>query len=96
MTFIFTGKNGIVFSLPFERALGVISREQVNVINYIVMCIDDFAERFGMTVKAAFAYLSQYGGIDFLLEHYEIEHTLGLDDAMDDLRLVCSQRGGTV
>ncbi|MCL2150635.1 MAG: DUF3791 domain-containing protein [Coriobacteriia bacterium] len=34
-----------------------------------------------------------YGGIDFLFEHYEAEHSLSLQDAVDDL-IVLTQRSG--
>ncbi|MDR0948876.1 MAG: DUF3791 domain-containing protein [Lachnospiraceae bacterium] len=40
--------------------------------------------------------MSQYGGIAFLTEHYEIEHTLSLDDAIDDLILICQKNGGVL
>jgi hypothetical protein len=31
-----------------------------------------------------------------LIEHYEIEHTLSLDDAVDDLERVCRRNGGVL
>ena len=70
------------------------SKNQRNTVNYMVICINDFAERFSLDVKTAYRFLSQFGGIDFLLEHYEIEHTLSLDEAVDDLERVCHQNGG--
>ena len=30
----------------------------------------------------------------FLKEHYEVEHTLSLDDAVEDMMLICKQNGG--
>lgn len=72
----------------------MITSKQNNIINYLVICINDFAGRFDMSSKAAYDFLSDYGGIEFLLEHYDIEHTLSLDDAIEDLALVCSQNGG--
>lgn len=74
----------------------MITRQQTNTINYLVICINDFAERFDMDTTSAYRYLAQYGGIDFLLQHYEIEHTLSLEDAIDDLITVCNQNGGTL
>jgi hypothetical protein len=72
----------------------MITRLQINIINYLVICINDFAERFGMNSKAAYQFLSKYGGIEFLMQHYDIEHTLSLDDAVDDLERVCRDNGG--
>ncbi|MDR1158106.1 MAG: DUF3791 domain-containing protein [Oscillospiraceae bacterium] len=72
----------------------MITKQQINIINYLVICINDFAGRFGLDAKSAYQFLSEYGGISFLLEHYEIEHTLSLDDAIDDLARICSNNGG--
>jgi len=74
----------------------MITKQQTNIINYLVICVNDFAERFRMNSKAAYKFLSQYGGIDFLMQHYEIEHTLSLDDAVDDLERVCRNNGGVL
>jgi hypothetical protein len=65
-----------------------------NLINYLVICVSEFAERFSTNDKQAYQYLAQYGGISFLTEHYEIEHTLSLDDAIDDITLICHNNGG--
>ena len=63
-------------------------------INYTVACIDEFADRFKITAKDAFEYLYRYNGIAFIKEHYDIEHTLSFEDAIEDLILVCSNNGG--
>ena len=70
------------------------TQEQSNAINYAVICISDFAERFSLTTKMSYQFLSKYGGIEFLLQHYEVEHMLSLDEAIDDLELVCRMNGG--
>ena len=49
-----------------------------------------------MNTKSAYRFLSQYGGIDFLMEHYEIEHTLSIDEAIDDLETICRKNGGVL
>lgn len=72
----------------------MISRQQMNTIRYIIACINEFASRFNITDKSAFEYLSEHNGISFLENNYEIEHTLGFDDAVDDLIHVCRNNGG--
>ena len=64
-------------------------------INYTVVCVNEFAKVFKIGQKESFDYLSKYKGIDFLKEHYDIEHTLSIDDAVDDLIKVCRNNGGT-
>lgn len=74
----------------------MITKQQTNIINYIVICVNDFAERFGMDSNEAYRFLEKFGGIDFLMQHYDIEHTLGLDDAIDDLAMICRRNGGVL
>jgi hypothetical protein len=71
-------------------------KAKINLVNYIVMCISEFAERIKISDKQAYNYLSHYGGISFIRENYEIEHTLGLDDVIDDITLICRKNGGAL
>lgn len=72
------------------------SKQEKNIINYIVICINEFAKQNKMTSKEAYLYLRDYKGIEFLKENYEAEHTVGLDDAIDDLKQVCVKNGGNI
>lgn len=72
----------------------MINTQQINMINYIVVCINEFASRFNLSSKDAFYYLNKYSGISFLKDNYEIEHTLSIDDAIDDMILICAKNGG--
>ncbi len=65
-------------------------------INYAVACVNEFADRYNMTPQEAFRFLNKYKAIAFLKENYEIEHTLSLDDAIDDLFIICQNNGGTL
>ena len=68
--------------------------QQKNIINYLVVCINEFASKFNLNSKEAFDYLDKFRGIGFLKENYEIEHTLSIDDAVDDMVLICKKNGG--
>lgn len=72
------------------------SKQEKNIINYIVICINEFAKQCKLTSKEAYLYLRDFKGIEFLKENYEAEHTLGLDDAIDDLKQVCIKNGGYI
>ncbi len=63
-------------------------------VNYSVVCINEFAKANSLSPREAFLYLYEYKGISFLEENYEIEHTLSLEDAIEDLRMVCKNNGG--
>ena len=67
-----------------------------NRIQYYTMCVSAFSEKKGLARKDAFNYLFDHHGIGFLVEHYDAEHTLSLDDAIDDLTMVCKNNGGAI
>ena len=70
------------------------SEEQNNKLTYIIYCINTFGERFGLSAKQAFNYLKRFGGLAFVDECYEAEHTLSLEDAAEDMSIVCRRNGG--
>ena len=63
-------------------------------INYTVVCVNEFANKFSLNFIDAFNYLYDFKGIEFIKEHYDIEHTLCIDDAVEDLIIVCRNNGG--
>ncbi|MCD8094509.1 MAG: DUF3791 domain-containing protein [Bacteroides sp.] len=72
-------------------------KEQLqNRVTYIIYCINAFAARYRLNAKQAFAYLQRFKGLDFLDECYEAEHQLSLDDAVNDLTIICKRNGGAL
>ena len=63
-------------------------------IDYTVVCVNEFAKKKNLNPKTAFLYLYNHKGLEFLKENYEIEHTLSLDDAVEDLDIICRNNGG--
>ncbi|MCI8345753.1 MAG: DUF3791 domain-containing protein [Clostridia bacterium] len=72
------------------------SKKEKSIVNYIVICINEFAKYSKITNREAYLYLRDYKGIESLKENYEAEHTIGLDDAIDDLKQVCIKNGGDI
>lgn len=72
------------------------AKEDINILNYIVVCISEFANRYGMHLKESYIYLSQHKGIEFLKEFYDVEHTLSFEDVLDDLTVICRKNGGVI
>ena len=64
------------------------------VINYIVVIVSEFATSVNMNLKDAFNYLKKYKGLEHLVECYEIEHTLSIDDTLDCIKEICERNGG--
>ncbi len=70
--------------------------EKEKCAKYMVVCINAFAASKGIDRQAAFRYLYNQGGIRFLMEHYDIEHTLSFHEVLEDLTLVCQKNGGHI
>jgi hypothetical protein len=73
-----------------------LSIQEINKINWTVVCVNEFASKKNISVKSAFQFLYKYNGISFLKEHYNAEHTLSFDDVVDDLDIICSSSGGVL
>lgn len=65
-------------------------------IEYIVVCISEFARRFQLTMQQAYRYLKHYQGISYLDEYYDVEHLFSVEDAVDDLIAICRKHGGAL
>ena len=77
--------------------MGIITQDQTKrIISYAVMCIKNFSREFGLSFAEGYRYLENFGGLQFVIKHYEIEHTLGMDDAIEDMRAICRRNGGLV
>lgn len=60
------------------------------------MLITKFAVANDMSVQQAYIYLQDYKGMDFVDEFYDVEHTLPLDEVVDDLKIYCKRMGGNI
>lgn len=74
----------------------ILREKDLNIVKYMVVCVNEFADRLNINGKEAFNYLNGHKAINFLLDNYEIEHTLSIDDAVDDMIMVSKNNGGTI
>ncbi len=72
------------------------SDTDVEVVEYIVMAISEFAKRHLLTIRESSNYLLRFKGIDFLERCYPAEHTLSLNDCIDDITAICKRNGGKI
>ena len=66
----------------------------VKQLEYLMVFVKMFADRFGISEKQAFNYLDVHKGFSFVREHYDVIHTLDFDYAIDDVLEVCKMNGG--
>ena len=71
-------------------------KEIINKIEYVVSCVGAFAMKYKLSNALAYAYLRRFTGIDFLIDCYSAEHTLSIDEAVEDLQAICFQKGGRI
>ena len=67
-----------------------------NMIDYVNCCVGAFANRFKLTMVQSYAYLRRFKGIEFLIDCYAAEHTLSIEDAVEDLTMLCKKNGGRI
>ena len=70
--------------------------ETQNRVTYIIYCVSAFANKYGLSNKQAYSYLNRFKGLHFLDECYEAEHQLSINDAIDDLSVICHRNGGAL
>jgi len=49
-----------------------------------------------LTNANTYQYLRQYKGLDFLTKHYGVEHTQSIEDAVEDIAIICNRHGGAL
>ena len=67
-----------------------------NKVEYVVAIISEFAKAKHLTQSRAFRYLRRFKGISLINLHYNIMHTLRMEDVLDDLTAYCRRQGGAI
>ena len=70
------------------------SREDRNRLGYTVALISEFASRFGIQPRQAYAYMKRFGGLEHLNENYGVLHTQSFNDGVEIMTQVCAHHGG--
>jgi len=71
-------------------------QETNNRIDYFICCIGAFAKRFSITNSEAYRYLISLGGLRYLYDNYEYEHTQSIESAIEDMSRICMRHGGAL
>jgi len=67
-----------------------------NRVEYYYCCLGAFASRHRLSNVEAYRYLKTFKGLDFIDKLYEVEHTLSIEDSVEDMAIVCQRNGGTL
>ncbi len=69
-------------------------QNRLNKLNYLMVFVKKFADKFDLSEKQAFNYLDTHKGFVFVDKHYDVIHTLDFSYAIDDVQEVCRTYGG--
>jgi hypothetical protein len=69
-------------------------RERRNKLCFIMFIITEFAKAYKMKRPNAVRYLRQYGGWDYIFEHWWALHTEDSFQAVRDILEICELNGG--
>ncbi|MBR1711865.1 MAG: DUF3791 domain-containing protein [Alloprevotella sp.] len=65
-------------------------------IEYLVLLVAEFAARSKVSESMAYRYLCQYGALALCEKHYNVMHTLSVDENIRTLQEYCQRRGGSL
>lgn len=71
-------------------------RTVIDKIEYLILLVSEFAARSNVSEVQAYRYLSKYGALALCEKHYNIMHTLSVEDNMQTLQAYCQRKGGTL
>ena len=72
------------------------SKKLLDKVEYLVLLIAEFAVRSKVTEAQAYRYLNQYGALALCDKHYNIMHTLSVEENIETLQNYCRRKGGTL
>lgn len=63
---------------------------------HVAACIGLFADKHNLTRQEACRYMINFKGIEFVVNHYEVEHQLSYADCVADIEMICKRNGGMI
>lgn len=65
-------------------------------VEYIIAIVSEFAKLKHLTDSQAYRYLQRFKAISFINKHYDIAHTLRMEDVLEDIVAYCRRQGGAI
>ena len=69
---------------------------KMNIIEYLVLIVSEFAKYKKISEAEAYAYLGGYGALALCERHYGIMHTLSVEENIESLSEYCRRKGGNL
>ena len=85
-----------MFIFAKRRNKKTMSKRTLNIIEYTIALVNEFARRFNLSEKDSFLYIDRHNGMKLIEQCYDIMHTLSFADSVDGLASYCRRYGGTL
>lgn len=72
------------------------SKKTLNIIEYTVALINEFAVRYHLSESESFQYIDKWQGMKLIEQCYDIMHTLPFADSVEGMASYCRRQGGTL
>ena len=72
------------------------SKRTLDIIEYTIALVNEFAKRFGLSETDSFRYIDRYNGMKLIEQCYGIMHTLSFADSVEGMASYCRRNGGTL
>ena len=72
------------------------AKSVIDRIEYLVLLVAEFARLNKVSEVQSYRYLHQYGALALCEKHYNIMHTLSVEENLQTLREYCQRKGGNL
>ncbi len=72
------------------------SKLMIDKIEYLVLLVAEFAAHCRVSEAMAYRYLIKYGALELCNKHYNIMHTLSVEENIQSLQTFCRRKGGNL
>ena len=72
------------------------AKSVIDRIEYLVLLVAEFARLNKLSEVQLYRYLQQYGALTLCEKHYNIMHTLSVEENLQTLREYCQRKGGNL
>jgi hypothetical protein len=79
-----------------HKIIDIMSKRTLDIIEYTIALVNEFAKRFGLSEADSFRYIDRYNGMKLIEQCYGIMHTLSFAESVDGMASYCRRQGGTI
>ena len=79
-----------------QRVVVSMAKTVIDKIEYLVLLVAEFAHLHKVSEAQSYRYLQQYGALALCEKHYNIMHTLSVEDNLQTLQEYCKRKGGNL